>query len=309
MTKKLPTLSVIIHTKDDERNIKDCIQSCPPFTTEFIAADMESSDQTVAIARKLGATILPVKAYGVAEPMRNTAIAAATSEWILVVDSDERLTPALHKIIREIISSNNYDVVAFPRKNIMLGKWIKHGLRWPDYQKRLFRKGFVKWSSVIHAPPVHSGRFHQLPATEKNAFVHFHTRDLNQLLEKTVLQASLERFYDKQKPLSLEAVYHRTMNEFPWRYFEHEGYKDGMHGFITNKYMEIYRFLEFANYWERSGKKELFPSDKIAHLWNREAYLKSLETELTILKSSKIFKIWQAYSRFKDRLLGRIKKS
>ncbi|HSW90174.1 MAG TPA: hypothetical protein VLH19_04865 [Patescibacteria group bacterium] len=181
----------------------------------------------------------------------------------------------------------------------MLGKWVQHGLRWPDYQKRLFKKGFVHWSSTIHETPIHSGRFVELPATEKFAIVHHHTTDIDQLLHKTIQQAAKERFYNAQKNVSALDIYHRTEQEFPWREFEHEGIKDGMHGFITNKFMQVYRFLEFAYFWERTGMKEILGKSDIETLWNKDERIKELENELTILKSSKFYKAYQLILRMK----------
>ncbi len=302
MKSTLPTLSVIIHTKNDEHNIKECILSLPPFTTEIVVVDMQSSDNTVQIAKKLGAKILMVQDFGVAEPTRNQGIDAATSTWVLVVDSDERVPVSLHNTIKKILISGTYDAVLIPRKNLMLGKWIKHSMRWPDYQKRLFKKGSVQWSDVIHAPPTHTGELLQLPALEKNAFVDHHSQNLHRLLEKTILQASQERYYDSLSSLHAHDVYNRLTQEFPWREFEHEGYKDGLHGFVTNKFMEIYRTLEFCFFWERTGYKNLFSQQEIIKTWDTTKRIQELETELTIIKSSKIYKFWTAVQQLKKNI-------
>lgn len=302
MKKTIPSLTVIIHTKNDAQNIRDCIQSLPPFTTEVLVVDMQSTDDTVKIAQKLGAKILKVQDFGVAEPTRNQGIAAANSTWILVVDSDERIPSSLYPIIKNIITSGEYDAVLIPRKNLMLGKWIKHSMRWPDYQKRLFKKGSVQWSDVIHAPPTHSGKLLQLPAIEKNAFVHHHSSDLHRLLEKTILQASQERYYDGLPSIHASDVYKRLTQEFPWREFEHEGYKDGLHGFVTNKFMEIYRILEFCFYWERERYRNMFTQQEMVDTWDTTKRIQALETELTIIKSSKIYKIWAVLQQLKRKI-------
>ncbi len=294
------TLSVVIHTKNEEKMIADCIQSVKKIADEIIVADMQSTDNTIGIAKKLKAKIISVPEYGFADPARNLALSKVTKDWVLVLDADERITPKLEKKIKRLIRGGTCDVVSFPRKNIMLGGWIKHGLRWPDYQIRLFRKGFASWSDMIHDPAHYTGRFYRLPAKEVNALVHYHSDSISYLMDKTYLQASLERFYDNQEDLSIDTIYDRMGKEFVWRFFEHEGYKDKMHGLIVNKFMEFYRFLEFAMYWERSGKPELATIKELDSLWNIENKLNETTDELNRIKDSKFYIFWKAYSYLKD---------
>jgi FkbM family methyltransferase len=298
------SISVVIHTKNESKNIAACIESVHGLANEIIVADMKSGDDTVSIAKKMGATILSVPDYGFADPARNTALKKATKDWILVLDADERITPALSKTIQTILREDDYDVVSFPRKNIMLGKWIEHGLRWPDYQTRLFRNGFAHWTETIHVAPQFTGRRYTLPATEKNAILHHHSDTIQYLMDKTYLQASLERYYDQQKRVDLAQIHHRMEMEFPWRFFEHEGYKDGLHGLVVNKFMQVYRFLELALYWERTGYKDVGSVQELQELWDTEAQLKSVRDELKIIKDSKFFVFWKLYSRIKE-ILGR----
>lgn len=307
-TKKFnQSISVVIHTKNEEKNIKDCIDSVKKFANEIIVADMNSTDKTVRIAEKENAIVINVPEYGFADPARNTALSKATKDWVFVLDADERLTPKLITTIKKIIASDTCDVVSFPRKNIMFDKWIKHGLRWPDYQVRLFKNGFANWSDNIHDPAHYAGILYNLPSKESNAIIHYHSDSIRYLMDKTYLQASLERFYDNDKDLSIETVYSRMENEFPWRFYEHEGYKDGMHGIVVNKFMQFYRFLEFAMYWERNGKPEISDSEEIKKLWvNEEKMHQSLE-ELKKIKDSKFFVVYKLYEYIKNKIKSQVK--
>jgi FkbM family methyltransferase len=299
-SKEKQTLSVVIHTKNEENTIVDCIKSVKKIADEIIVADMKSTDKTVSIAKKMGAQIINVPDYGFADPARNLALSKVSKKWVLVLDADERITKKLEILILKIIQNNTYDVVSFPRKNFMLGKWIKHGLRWPDYQIRLFRKDFANWSDVIHDPAHYTGNFYELPAQEKNALVHYHSDTVKYLLDKTYLQASLERFYESQDKVSIEKVFNRMEREFPWRFYEHEGHKDKIHGLIANKFMEFYRFLEFALYWERNGKPNLASSKKLEELWNIDNKLNQAFEELNQIKDSKFYFFWRLYSFVKN---------
>ena len=90
-------ISLIIHTKNEERNIKDCILSAKRIVDEIIVADMASTDKTLKIAKSLGALILELPAVGFVDNFRNLAIAKAKFEWILNFDADERITRELQK--------------------------------------------------------------------------------------------------------------------------------------------------------------------------------------------------------------------
>jgi hypothetical protein len=183
------------------------------------------------------------------------------TDWMFLLDADERLTKALRQRIQSLITSTQYDSFSFPRKNFMLGNWMKHGMRWPDYQTRLFRKNAVRWPKAIHTQPIFDeAKRLSLPAVEKNAIVHHHVVSIRELAQKTLEQSSHEMFYAKQQHMTPELVRNRIENEFPWRFIEHQGKQDGVRGYLSAKFMEYYRFLEFAFYWEKH--QDIFSTQK-----------------------------------------------
>lgn len=265
--KSHPTLSIIIHTKNEEKNIAACLRCCTPIADEILIVDMQSTDRTVSIARSLGAKVVKVKDVGYVEPARSAAIAKASGTWILIVDADERLPKKLQKKILKLIHEDEFDVFLFPFQNMLLGKWIKHSMRWPDYHARLFKKGFVSWSRAVHGGHTLQGNVCTLEPTKENAFIHWNVLTVGQYLEKIDRYTDVERYYDDLPEVTPAIVAQRVMGEFAWREYEHHGINDGMHGFITNKLMEYYRFVEFAKYWERSGYPELFSAAQIQTYW------------------------------------------
>ncbi len=289
------TLSVIIHTKNEEQNIAECIHCCSNMATEILVVDMGSTDRTVEIASQLGAQILNVQDSGYVEPARNLAVKKANGEWILIVDADERIPVALQKTIRKIIKANAYDVVCFPFQNELLGKWLRHSMRWPDYHARLFRKGHVTWSSDVHGGHTTTGRVLTLPPTQVNAFIHHNVLTISQFIEKMDRYTTVERYYDSLPLVTAQRVHDRVQGEFEWREYEHLGLEDGMHGFITNKLMEYYRFVEFAKYWERSGKKELFTPDEIKKWWPPRPILDTRDVSKSLFHAVQkvVKKLWR----------------
>lgn len=312
--KKTPKISVVIFTKNEELNIRACIKSVKPFADEIILVDMQSQDKTVAIAKSYNAVIHEVEDINWVEPVRNFGISKAKNEWILVLDADERVPKTLAKALIKIASENNYDAVKIPFKVIFFKKWIKHTHWWPDYHVRFFRKGFVKWIVKIHPDIKVSGRVIELKAEAKNAIIHENARDIKAWLKKIDHHTDFEGFFFNLEKVTAEDILGRFRREFYWRYFENKGYLDGMHGFVLSKFMEYYRFLELAKFWEKKGYQELvdpkmlqkaleqqggIPSENIDDFERRVSELRS---QLETITSSRTFKIWQAYCNFRDRV-------
>lgn len=291
MSKK-PTISVIIHTKNEQDHIGACIESCLRIADEILVVDMESTDDTRERAQSAGAKVVSVADEGYVEPARQKAIEMAQSEWIFLLDADERITPVLSKHILQYLSHPTQKVVRLARKNIMFGKWMKHGMLWPDYQVRLFEKGSVVWPHEIHGQPAYQGEALDFPAVEKYAIVHYHSQSLHQRLQKIEQQAFNEQFYASQKTVESRRVLERIDGEFPRRFFEYEGYKDGVHGFINAKLMEYYRFLAFARYWELQGYDDILSRDELRSMWDTSEQMYKLLNENRKLRDSKFYRVY-----------------
>ncbi|MEY3745820.1 MAG: Lipopolysaccharide core biosynthesis glycosyltransferase WaaE, partial [Pseudomonadota bacterium] len=120
----MPKLSVIIIAKNESLNITDCIKSAN-FANEVIVLDSGSSDNTVSLAKKLGAKVFnkPWKGYG---HHKNMAIQLAKHEWIFSLDADERITPALKQEILKVINRSDFNVYDVPRRSLFVSRFIKH---------------------------------------------------------------------------------------------------------------------------------------------------------------------------------------
>ena len=250
-------ITLVINTKNEEKNIKDCILSAKDIVDEIIVVDMASSDKTVEIAEELGAKVFKIKDYGYVEPARNFALSKPTTKWTLVIDGDERLTKDLRNQISQLVKGKKYDGFKFPFKNILLGKWIKHGMWWPDFHLRLFKTGYVDWPIGVHQEQNFRGSLLELEPTENNAFVHYGIVSIKELLARVDDYSSVEALFKSKKNLTPDDLVKYLNYEFKWRYFEHKGYLDGIHGFILGKFMDFYRLLEVAKFWEKQGYKEI----------------------------------------------------
>lgn len=252
------SISLVINTKNEEHNIKDCINSAKDIADEIIVVDMESKDKTVEIAKKLGAKTFTFKDHGYVEPARNFALGKATKHWTLVLDADERLTKTVKAKIKELTKKGEYDGFKFPFKNILLGKWIEHSMWWPDYHIRVFRTGHLDWPTGVHQDQNFTGSIFEVEAKEENAFVHYNIADVKELLSMVDEYSSVEAIFKSIKNPTAYDLIEYLDKEFKWRFLEHKGYLDGMHGLILAKFMNVYRLLEVAKYWEREGYKKMF---------------------------------------------------
>ena len=301
-------ISLIIHTKNEEKNIRECILSAKEVANEIIVIDQSSSDGTVEIAKSLGATVYSIPDKGFVDDYFNFGFGKANYKWILHFAADERLTKSLAKKLLNITKKNECDVVTLPFKNIRFGKWMKHTGFWPDYHPRLFKKGCMKYPGNIkqaHAAPIISGKELILPEKEENAVIHYNARNLEHFLAKFVKYATQEgntNFFKKNK-LTSQVLMDYFEGEFKWRYIDQKGYLDGMHGFVFSKFREYFRFVEFVNWWEREGYPEIFSKEELLEtIIGRK---RSEENEN--FQSSKIFKLWRIYHKQKKGFLAKAK--
>lgn len=146
-----PTLSVIIITRNESKNIADCIRSVG-FADEVIVVDSDSTDGTQQIVQEMGATLVKTTEWPGFGPQKNLALSKARFEWVLSIDADERVTDELQKeILAKIHSPSVAGAYLIPRMSSFLGHFIRHGGWYPDHVLRLFRRDVGQFSdSAVH---------------------------------------------------------------------------------------------------------------------------------------------------------------
>lgn len=247
-------ISVVINTLNEEKNLPRALASIAGFADEIVVVDMKSEDGTVEIARKSGAKVYEHKRTGYVEPARNFALRQAQGEHILILDADEELPASLAEKLKKLVSKPKADYYRLPRKNIIFGKWIKHSRWWPDFNIRFFRKGYVIWSEIIHSIPTTKGKGLDLRAVEENAIIHNNYSSVEQYIERmnryTTEHAKLLR-KDGYK-FAWQDLIKKPANEFLSRYFQGEGYKDGLHGLALAGLQAASEFVLYLKVWSHS---------------------------------------------------------
>jgi len=251
------SLSVILITKNEEANLKDCLESVS-FANEIIVVDSQSSDKTQEIAKSFGAKLEITADWPGFGPQKNRALNLATQEWVLSIDADERVTPALKEEILKVISSKeSANCYAIPRSSWYCGRFMKHSGWYPDYVDRLFKRGTAKFSDhLVHERLLPEGPVDQL----QNHFLHYSFRDFSQVLKKidTYSTASAEQAYLKGKRSSVGKAVGHGLWAFFRTYVLHLGFLDGAQGLalaISNAEGTYYRYIKI---WllEQSGKSK-----------------------------------------------------
>ena len=152
----MPSISVVINTLNEEKNIERAIKSIG-WADEIVIVDDGSTDKTLEIISGVRNPKLKVykhKGSGYVEPSRNFALNKASGDWILLLDADEEILNTLAEELKKITSKvEQITFVNIPRKNIIFNKWVQNSFWWPDYNIRFFKKGTVKLSNKIHSKP------------------------------------------------------------------------------------------------------------------------------------------------------------
>jgi glycosyltransferase involved in cell wall biosynthesis len=247
-------ISGIIITKDVEDQIADCVDSLS-FCYEVVVVDNESKDRTVEIAEKMGAKVIKYQTSDFSK-LRDMGFKKATGDWIVYIDSDERVTKELvSSIENRVLNIKNCEFSAFKikRKNFYFGNH-----EWPYIEKleRVFKKDKLKgWYGELHESPKVEGEIGELDGY----LCHFTHKDLRSMLDKTIKWSKIEAElrYRSDHPKMTWWRFPRVMfTAFYDSYFRQKGWKVGAIGLIESMYQAFSMFVTYARLWELQQKKQ-----------------------------------------------------
>jgi len=246
-------ICVAIATFNEEKNIKDCLESVRRLADEVIIVDGGSTDQTVNIARKLGAKVTITDNPPMFHINKQKAIDACRGDWILQLDADERMSDKLEKEILETIDSTECNGFWLPRANYFLGRFLKKGGQYPDYTLRLYRRGKGKLPcKSVHEQAIVEGKVGFL----KNDLIHIADPNFSRYLLRFDRYTSLIAGELSAAQLKigvangLDYMLFKPVWWFLKTYFRHRGFVDGFPGFVFSLFSSLRFPVSYIKYWE-----------------------------------------------------------
>lgn len=244
----------VVLTHNNADVIDNCLRSMS-WLDEIIIIDSASTDETPNIARKFTPNIFTRKLDNF-EAQRNFALTKSRNDWVLFIDSDERISYELREAIKKL-EPGDTRAFQFQWRSIFLGKAYRYGGWQNEYHTRLLNKRYCKYINPIHEELVIDGSTGTLPGV----IFHFSHRSIETNMFKTVHYAKLqsdEMLRTNFKKITRWNLTWAILHHFYYRYFRMQGYKDGMEGFIEAVYQAFSQiFVIRAMLWEKQRGKSV----------------------------------------------------
>jgi glycosyltransferase involved in cell wall biosynthesis len=245
-----PRLSVVVVTLNEGDRLRACLESVA-WADELIVVDAESQDKTAAVARELTDHVF-VRPWPGFAAQKNFGLEQARGDWILSLDADELVSPALREEITAIVRDGGAHVgYSVPRRNVFWGRWIRHGGLYPDWQLRLFQRGRGRFAErSVHESVTVDGSVGRL----RGHLEHRSYRDVADFLERADRYSTLaaDEWRAAGRPCRpLLDLVGRPLARFVGMYVGRAGFLDGWRGFLLAVLYGYYVLLRSAKVWER----------------------------------------------------------
>lgn len=234
----MPKISVVIIAINAERYLKKCLASVS-WADEVIMIENDSTDNTVAIAKKMGAKVIQHAWMGWAK-QKNLAISKTKNNWVLSLDIDEILDEKLTQAIKNA-DYESFTGFEFNRQNFFAGQWVRHCGWYPDWQLRLFKKDTMQYElKEVHEYVKPVGKIGRLEGN----LVHYTYASNQEYFTKLENYTTLDAQYlfKQKKEWSLIYQILKPLKEFWEKYFSQKGYLDGWLGLKISLFSAYYRW-------------------------------------------------------------------
>jgi glycosyltransferase involved in cell wall biosynthesis len=222
-------ISAIVITRNEAQRIGRCLDSVK-WCDETVVVDSGSTDGTVELARAAGARVISHEWEGYGK-QKGFAVGQARNEWVLCVDADEAVTPELRRSVEAALGAPSHDAYEMARCNRFMGRYLRHGEGYPDWNLRLFDRRHASWSPDAVHEHVHAectvGRI-------AGDLLHESAQSLHSYLEKqnayTTLQS--QRLFDQGARPSVLKLFLSPALRFLKFYVIRLGFLDGVPGLV-----------------------------------------------------------------------------
>jgi glycosyltransferase involved in cell wall biosynthesis len=238
-------LSVIIIAKNEEQNLRACLESVA-WADEIVVVDSGSTDATCTIAREFTEHVHVHVDWPGFGPQKNRALDYANGEWVLSLDADERVTPKLREEIEAVKHAGTQEAYDIPRLSNYCGRFMRHSGWYPDYVTRLFRRGSARFSDdLVHERLLVEGSIGKL----QNELLHYSFGNMEAVLRKMDMYstAGAQKMRQQGRRTTLSGAVLRGLWSFVRSYVLRGGFLDGKEGFmlaVSNAEGTYYRYVK-----------------------------------------------------------------
>ena len=252
----MSSFSIVIVAKNAADKIGRLLESLSGLSDDVIICDTGSSDNTISIAQQAEAKVYSIRWEGCGKS-KNAAIAFAKYDWILSLDSDEKIDPVMYKTLKQWQPASEYSVYRVLWKTFLGEKWIRYGEWSGGWKNRLFNKKIVRWDYAIAHEDItstHRLTYHKLPGYLE----HYSFDDIKHYISKIIHSAMItaQEYHNNGKKTFLIKMMFSPLFGFIKGYFLRLGFLDGYKGWIVAVTSAYYRFIKYARLYELNKKKK-----------------------------------------------------
>lgn len=244
-----PRVSALILTLNEESDIRECIETLR-WADEVLVVDCGSTDSTCEVARAMGAKVVFRPWPGNYADQRNFAASAASNNWVMYVDADERVTPGLGQEILLVLDRPTFSSYSSPNRNYMYSRWMRHSGLARQWHTRVYDRRQCTWQGNVHEGLTchgSTGRLHEYVE-------HYAYRSPEEILEKVNKYTTMEAqaLFAHGRRFSLFRLLYESLGIFVYKYWVQLGVLDGAPGLAWASSLSYYRCMKWVKlgyYW------------------------------------------------------------
>jgi glycosyltransferase involved in cell wall biosynthesis len=241
------SVSAVLIAHDEGHRLARCLASLSWTDEIVVVVSDDTTDDTAEIARRHGARVF-TRAFGGFSAQRQWADDQAGSEWVLSVDCDEVVSPALADEIRAELAAPRCDAYQVPHLDYMFGKWIRHGGWYPQLHIRLYRRSRARWEREVHEGVRVEGTIGRL----RQPILHYSHGRVEDWLRKMSRYTTLEAkaMWASGQRMSVARILLEPPLYSGYKLIVKQGYRDGAHGLVLALLLGTYRMVRNLKLWD-----------------------------------------------------------
>ena len=258
-------ISVCIVCSNEADKLGPCLESVR-WADEVVLLDLGSDDGSADLARAAGARVVTHEPVPIVEAVRNVVADAATGDWVLALDPDERVSPGLAAELARASARSDVDAVVLPRMNFDFGHPATSPLQRYEPQLRMYRRAAVRWPAFPNAlPKVSEERVLRLPPRDELTLVHDRNRNIPEAIDRVRRYAPVQAqaMIDAGEVFTARRML-LTLAEKLYRHFViSRALRDGAPGLMRAGLLVTFHLYVWAAFWHQSGAQRAPADDRL----------------------------------------------